>query len=68
MIGAFRMNLAKHEAPGRKGLSVPAPGYERINSLCGAMDFEIHLKDGSFRTINRREIADALRAMKLPTR
>jgi hypothetical protein len=32
------------------------------------MDFEIHLKDGSFRTINRREIADALRVMKLPTR
>jgi hypothetical protein len=62
MVELFRMNLAKHAAPG-KDSSVPrAPGYGRINQWCGSMDYELINKEGLYSTVNRRDIADALRA------
>jgi hypothetical protein len=62
MTELFRMNLAKHCAPGKDGVIPQAPGYGRINMWCGAMDFELIEKDGSYTFLNRRDIADALRA------
>ena len=59
----FRMNLAKHNAPGKDGVIPRAPGYGRINKWCGAMDYELIEKDGFYTTMNRRDIADALRAI-----
>jgi len=62
MVELFRMNLAKHSAPGSKRAYRRAPGYGRINRWCGAMDYELIDKAGFYYTMNRRDIADALRA------
>ncbi|MBR9880965.1 MAG: hypothetical protein GYB17_15875 [Gammaproteobacteria bacterium] len=61
MTELFRMNLAKHCAPGKDGVMPRAPGYGRINRWCGAMDYELIDKRGYYSTMNRRDIADALR-------
>ena len=61
IIELFRMNLAKHCAPGKDGVIPRAPGYGRINRWCGAMDNELVEKNGYYTTMNRRDIADALR-------
>ena len=63
MIEMFRMNLAKHCAPGKDGTIPRAPGYGRINRWCGAMDFELIENDGSYTIMNRRDIADAIRSV-----
>lgn len=63
MIELFRMNLAKHSAPGRDGVVPRAPGYGRINRWCGAMDYELIDRDGNYSFLNRRDIAEALRAV-----
>lgn len=62
MVELYRINLAKHCAPGKDGIIPSAPGYGRINNWCGAMDYELIEKDGSYTVMNRRDIADALRA------
>lgn len=63
MTELFRMNLAKHCAPGKDGVVPRAPGYGRINRWCGALDYELIEKDGYYSILNRRNIADALRAV-----
>jgi hypothetical protein len=62
---AIRITLAKHEVPKTKGMAPPSPGYARINMYCGAMDFEVVYKDGSFEFINRRDIAEAIRRINI---
>ncbi|MCY1034664.1 hypothetical protein OV207_24650 [Corallococcus sp. BB11-1] len=62
MIELLRMNLAKHAAPGNDSMYARAPGYGRINMWCGAMDFEVVDKEGNYQHMNRRNLADALRA------
>lgn len=66
MTEEIRMNLAKHEVQGKPNIAVRAPGYGRINMHCGAMDYELDLGDNTYRTINRRDIAEALRCVKVP--
>ncbi|WP_300675334.1 hypothetical protein [Desulfoluna sp.] len=61
MTELFRMNLAKHCAPGKNGAVPRAPGYGRINRWCGSMDFELIDKNGYYTYMNRRDIADGLR-------
>jgi hypothetical protein len=62
---SMRVTLAKHEVPKTKKNMIPSsPGYGRINMLCGALDFEIIHKDGSFSYSNRRDIADAFRSLE----
>jgi hypothetical protein len=63
MVELFRMNLAKHAAPGKDTITPRAPGYGRINRWCGSMDYELISKDGTYTTMSRRDIADALRAI-----
>jgi hypothetical protein len=58
----FRINLAKHTAPGKDTTIPRAPGYGRINRWCGAMDYELIDQDGYYSFINRRDVADTLRA------
>jgi hypothetical protein len=65
MVEMYRMNLAKHSVPGKGNLMPPAPGYGRINMLCGAMDYELMDKDENYDIMNRRDIADALREVFL---
>ena len=66
MTRDIRVNLAKHEVPGKPNRVPRSPGYGRINSLCGSLDYEVVSQDGSRRYLNRRDIADALRAVELP--
>jgi hypothetical protein len=61
MTELFRINLAKHCAPGKDGVMPRAPGYGRINRWCGAMDYELIDREGYYHYMNRRDIADALR-------
>ena len=65
MVELYRMNLAKHSAPGKDNAVPRAPGYGRINKWCGTMDYELIQKDGSYTIMNRRDIADALREILL---
>jgi len=60
-VELYRINLAKHCAPGKDGAHPRAPGYGRINRYCGAMDYELLDKDGAYRIMNRRDVADSLR-------
>ncbi|MGN6225753.1 hypothetical protein [Pseudoxanthomonas sp.] len=61
MVELFRMNLAKHSVPGT-GTAIPrAPGYGRINMMCGSMIYELLDKEGFTHFLNRRDIADQLR-------
>jgi hypothetical protein len=57
----IRINLAKHCAPGKDSIIPMSPGYARINDWCGALDFQLIDKDGYYITLNRRDIANALR-------
>lgn len=61
-LEAIRISLAKHEV-WKKGKS-PAlnPGYGRINMWCGSLDYELENGLYSMGTINRRDIADEIRA------
>lgn len=61
LVELVRINLAKHCAPGKNNLIPRAPGYGRINSHCGALDFDILIQKGWYNAVNRRDIADALR-------
>lgn len=61
MVELFRINLAKHSAPGKDNAIPRAPGYGRINRWCGALDYELINSNGSYEYLNRRDIADSLR-------
>lgn len=63
LIELFRMNLAKHCAPGKDGVIPRAPGYGRINRWCGSLDYELIEPQGFYSFVNRRDIADSLREM-----
>ena len=63
MCEGIRMTLAKHEVAKSPTMIPRAPGYARINMLCGAMDFEVIHKDESFEIINRRDIAECIRSI-----
>lgn len=66
MTEAIRINLAKHEVRGKPNMPVRAPGYGRINGLCGALDFDLDTGDNTYQFINRRDIAEALRRIQIP--
>jgi len=62
MVELLRINLAKHAAPGKDSVMPRAPGYGRINMMCGAMDFEVVDRDEFYYILNRRDVAEKLRA------
>jgi hypothetical protein len=64
-IEALRITLAKHEIPKGRGLVASAPGYGRIDSFTGSIYWQIELKDDFVDVINRRSIADDLRALSI---
>lgn len=57
----LRVSLAKHEVRGKAKALAIAPGYGRINSLCGALDYELSNGRYIIGYLNRRDIADSLR-------
>lgn len=61
MVELLRMNLAKHAAPGKDSVIPRAPGYGRIDMLCGAMNYEVIDKENNYHYLNRRDVAEQLR-------
>ncbi|WP_025718370.1 hypothetical protein [Paenibacillus sp. 1-18] len=68
MIELYRINMAKHAAPGKSNAIPMAPGYGRINMLCGALDYELIVDRDSYELLNRRDVADNLREALLVIR
>lgn len=62
-LEAIRVSLAKHEVWQRRHSVALRPGYGRINMSSGALDYELENGQVSMGTVNRREIADAIRAL-----
>jgi len=62
-IEFIRIALAKHEVRGNKKSVAYAPGYGRINSWCGSLDYQLENGGAILGNINRRDIADALRLL-----
>ena len=62
-LEAARVSLAKHEVRRKKNAVVAQPGYGRINRWCGALDYDVEDGVYSVGPINRRDIADGIRAL-----
>lgn len=62
-LEAIRISLAKHEVSKKSGSVALYPGYGRINSWCGSLDYDLENGQYSMGTINRRDIADEIRAL-----
>lgn len=62
-IEYIRISLAKHEVRQKKHSVALRPGYGRINNWCGSLDYEIENGIYSMGYINRRDIADEIRAL-----
>ena len=68
-LDALRVNLAKHEVKGQRGMPAMAPGYSRIDEGTGSMSWTVDLGnvviDGEtlrhVDTISRRDLANELR-------
>ena len=63
-LETIRISLAKHEVRRQNNSFARGPGYGRINQWCGALDYEFELGNQSIEFINRRDIADDLRAIQ----
>ncbi|WP_423379865.1 hypothetical protein [Burkholderia sp. LMG 32019] len=59
----IRVSIAKHEISGKNKDAAFTPGYGRINSECGAIDYELENGVYSMGYINRRDIADSIRKL-----
>ena len=60
-IEALRISLAKHELPKSKGMFAMAPGYGRIDSTDGSIQWQIVLKDNQVDLVSRRTLANECR-------
>jgi hypothetical protein len=60
---ALRVSLAKHEVVGRPKMMAYAPGYARINSFTGSMQFEVSAGRNIYDEISRRDLANELRGI-----
>lgn len=63
-----RVSLAKHEVAKSKGQPALYPGYGRLNTWCGALEYELARGRVSYDLLCRRDIADALRAVETSER
>lgn len=61
----IRVSIAKHEVRGKEKRPALAPGYGRINSWCGSLDYDLENGRYSMGLINRRDIADSIRHLNL---
>ena len=62
-LEAIRVSLAKHQVRRQRNSVALLPGYGRINPWCGALDYELEIGGTSLGTINRRDIAEEIRAL-----
>lgn len=59
----IRVAIAKHEVSGKAKTPALMPGYGRINMWCGSLDYQIDSGPCILDVINRRDIADSIRAI-----
>lgn len=59
----IRISIAKHEIRGKAKQAALMPGYGRINMWCGSLDYELENGHYSMGYINRRDVADSIRAL-----
>jgi hypothetical protein len=57
----IRVSIAKHEVSGSTKSAAKTPGYGRINSWCGSLDYELENDRYIMGYISRRDIADSIR-------
>ena len=62
-LEAIRVSLAKHEIWKKSNSVALRPGQGRINPWCGSIDYELENGAYSLGMINRRDIADDIRAL-----
>ncbi|MEQ1579183.1 MAG: hypothetical protein ABL964_01185 [Steroidobacteraceae bacterium] len=65
-LEVLRVSIAKHEVRGLKNSVALMPTHGRINSWCGALDYELESGRYSMGTISRRDIADEIRSFSRP--
>ena len=58
----LRVALAKHEVKGRRRSVALAPGYGRIDTWSGSLQYELEAGQLSLGTLSRRNVADGIRA------
>ena len=61
----IRVSIAKHEVRGKEKAAAMMPGYGRINSWCGSLDYDLENGRYSMGFINRRDIAESIRHLDL---
>ena len=61
-IDYLRIALAKHEVKGKRGSIALAPGYARMDTWSGSLQYELEAGQVSFGTLSRRNVADGIRA------
>lgn len=68
----LRVALAKHEVKGRRGSVALAPGYGRMDTWSGSLQYELEAGQLSLGTLSRRNVADSIRVFAdrtdIPTR
>lgn len=60
----LRVALAKHEVKGRKNSVAYAPGYARIETWTGSLQYQLEAGQVILGTLTRREVADSIRAIR----
>lgn len=61
-IDYLRVALAKHEVKGRHKSIALAPGYGRMDTWSGSIQYELEAGQVSLGTLSRRNVADGIRA------
>lgn len=63
LLEHLRVSLAKHEVSGKPKQVAYAPGYGRVNSWCGSLDYQLELGRVILGTLSHRDVADAMRGL-----
>lgn len=63
LLEHLRVSLAKHEVSGRPKQTAYAPGYGRVNSWCGSLDYQLESGRVILGTLSHRDVADAIRGL-----
>ncbi|MBU1334779.1 MAG: hypothetical protein KJ944_16975 [Alphaproteobacteria bacterium] len=63
LLEHLRVSLAKHEVSGKPKQIAYAPGYGRVNSWCGSLDYQLESGRVILGTLSHRDVADAIRAL-----
>lgn len=63
LLEHLRVSLAKHEVSGKPKQIAYAPGYGRVNSWCGSLDYQLESGRVILGTLSHRDVADAIRGL-----